>query len=132
MKTTIKGGDKFMRKIIGIVLAFVLMLGLCISVFTLKTKTIDELLVPYQVVIDKVNADISSTFFIPDNSKEQVYNNIKDKSPDELEALLRQEYKTFVLGQTKPDNYESVIVGRGLPTLGPIPNFTGPIHVTPL
>jgi len=121
-----------MRRIIGLVLGFVLILGLCISVFALRTKTIDELLVPYQVAIDKVNADISSNFFIPDNSKEQAYNNIKDKSPAEFEALLRQEYKTFVLGQTKPDNYESVIVGKGLPTLGPIPNFTGPIHVTPL
>jgi hypothetical protein len=132
MKTTIKGGDKFMRKIIGIVLAFVLMLGLCISVFALKTKTIDELLVPYQVAIDKVNADISSNFFIPDSTKEEVYNNIKSKSPDELEALLRQQYKTFRT-QAKSDNYTSISgMGKGLPGLGPIPNFTGPIHVTPL
>lgn len=86
-----------MRKIRGIIfsLSVAVMLWLCISASA--PKNIDELLVPYQIAIDRVNADLGSTAFIPEDTKEKVYNNIKDKSPDEIEALLRQEYKAFVV-----------------------------------
>lgn len=119
-----------MRKILRIVLSFVLILGLYVAAAAPKKQTIDELLAPYQVAIDKVNADLGSTAFIPDGTKEEVYNNIKDKSPYEFEALLRHQYKTFVLDQAKSETNISVAKeGSGLI---PIPNFTGPIHLTPL
>ena len=119
-----------MRKLIGIVfsLSVILMLLLCVSVSA--PKTIDELMVPYQAAIDKVNADLGSTAFIPDGTKEEVYNNIKDKSPYEFEALLRQEYETSVLDPAKSDT--NISVGKEGSGLVPIPNSTGPIHLTPL
>jgi cell shape-determining protein MreC len=83
-----------MKKIVSIVLSLMLMLVVCVSASAAQTKpSIDDLLAPYQSVINKVNADLGSSYFILDKSKEQVYNNIKNKTPEEFEAMLRQEYK---------------------------------------
>jgi len=96
-----------MKRIINIAFSLVLMLGLFIPTYAQEANNIDNLLAPYQAIIDKVNAELGSTIYIPEKNKEKVYNNIKDMSPEEVEALLRNEYKAYVAGEsldTKPES----------------------------
>ncbi|NLU51531.1 MAG: hypothetical protein GXX10_01525 [Clostridiaceae bacterium] len=126
------------------ILIIALMLGLCASASTQTVKSIDELLAPYQAVIDKLNAELGATFHIPYENREKVYNNIKHKTPDEFEALLRQEYDEFLRyqqkdltsdpsGKTQPysdkdaDSYIYSIAIEEKSGLDFIPNFSGPI-----
>lgn len=53
---------------------------------------IDRSLRPYQDVIDKVNRELGSTIYIPEENREEVYGNIKDLSLSEFEAIMRKEY----------------------------------------
>lgn len=94
-----------MKRILSIALTFILMFGLTIPVYAEKAKNIDELLAPYQEVVNKINTELGSTIYIPDVNKEKVYNNVKDMSPAEVETFLRNEYKAYVTGEsstTKP------------------------------
>lgn len=97
-----------MKRILSIALTLVLMLGLAIAAYAEKAKNIDELLAPYQEVVDKLNAELGSTIYIPVANKEKVYNNVKDMSPSEVEILLREEYKAYVAG-----NLSTVQSGSG-------------------
>jgi hypothetical protein len=54
----------------------------------------------YQKIVDKVNEELGSDFFILENKKEEVYNNIKDMTPEEVEEMLKYEYKTFTFNST--------------------------------
>ncbi|QIB27201.1 hypothetical protein [Caloranaerobacter azorensis] len=54
-----------MKRILSIALTLVLMLGLSIRIYAEKAKNIDELLAPYQEVVDKLNAELGSTIYIP-------------------------------------------------------------------
>lgn len=83
-----------MRKNASVILLVSLILGLLSSATATKAATIDELLVPYRAVIDKLNEELGSTMYIPHENKEKIDNNIKNMTPDELGALLRQEYKS--------------------------------------
>lgn len=98
-----------MKRIVTIALSFMLMLGLCIPTYASaeKAKTIDELLAPYRAVIDKLNAELGSTMYIPDKNKERVYNNIKDMSLDEFETMLRNDYKTQSADKSSTTKSES-------------------------
>ncbi|HAZ36990.1 MAG TPA: hypothetical protein DEF85_05070 [Clostridiaceae bacterium] len=97
-----------MKRIITIAISFVLMLGLCLlPAHAQSEKNIDDLLAPYQAVIDKINSDLGSSIYIPDKNKGMVYNNIKNKTLAEFEATLRDEYeasnKPFIT--TQPGSY---------------------------
>lgn len=89
-----------MKWIFFLVLMFMLILVLITPIYAGKTANIDELLLPYQEVIDKINAELGSTIYIPDVNKEKVYNNIKDMSPEEVEILLRNEYNACASGES--------------------------------
>lgn len=146
-----------MKRIASAILSVVLIFGLCTTASATKAKTIDELLAPYQAVIDKLNAELGLTMYIPDKNKEKVYNNIKDMSTDEFEAMLRDEYKTTDPSyriQSDSSNYTKDSAVDASPNTqrknnnnddytrdsakgkksGPslIPNFSGSIPFTPL
>lgn len=129
-----------------ITLIITLMPGLCVFSSTQTENNIDELLAPYQAVIGKLNAELGATFYIPYENREIVYNNIKSKTPDEFEELLRQEYEEFLRYQqedltsdpsckTQPSsdnggdsyNYSRIDVKGKKSGLDVIPNFSGPI-----
>lgn len=96
------------KRILVTALSFILILGLSIPAYAGKTENIDELLAPYQEIIDKINAELGSTIYIPDENKEKVYESLKGMSPAEVEKLLRNEYKAIVSGepfQSKTGNY---------------------------
>ncbi len=143
-----------MKKIVKSTIAIIMMCILSATVSAEKKNNIDELLEPYQKAVDKVNED-GSDFFIPENTKEEVYNNIKDMTPKEVEEMLKYEYKTFTLNptcrnssnadnkkesakngslgsQTKDEDYikESAKGKRTEP--GYIPNAKGDINLLPL
>lgn len=142
-----------MKKIASIALPILLIAGLSTTAFAAKEATIDDLLAPYQSVIDKVNAELGSAIYIPDKNKEKVYNNIKDMPPDEVERMLREEY-LFAPSYRTPTSSNNYTRDSAMPVLsdesyryddyiredamgkesGPswIPNFSGPIHVIPL
>lgn len=123
-----------MKKIVGTILSIIFVLGLSVSAATTE-ENIDELLAPYKVVIDKVNTELGSAFYIPDKNKEKVYNNIKNMTPDEVEAMLREDYKTLdpshKIESTSKSYKRSYATGKkSEPSF--IPNFSGSIQLVPL
>jgi len=86
-----------MKKVFSIVISLLLFFWVSVSSSATKTKSIDDLLVPYQIAISRVNSDLGSSYFIPNNNKKQVFDNIQSKTPQEFEDMLRQEYKTYSL-----------------------------------
>ncbi|WP_427338436.1 hypothetical protein [Caloranaerobacter sp. DY30410] len=146
-----------MGKIASMILSVLLILGLIVSMFSTKVETIDELLAPYKMAIDRINAELMSSTYILDKNKEKVFNNIKDMSPNEIKKLLHEEYRTpTFLGSSHKtpsdsnnhtkDNANNTIdtsinakyrygdyirenaMGKeSEPKL--LPNFSGPIHV---
>jgi hypothetical protein len=62
----------------------------------LEETTLDELLAPYQAVIDKLNEELGSSISIPKKNRVKVYQNIKDKTPKEVEEMLRKEYQDYI------------------------------------
>lgn len=73
-------------------LSLILSFGLTsVSSATYTPTSIDDLLAPYQAVIDKLNDEYDCSVYIPADQKDTVYNNIKDRSPYEFEADLRNQ-----------------------------------------
>jgi hypothetical protein len=124
-----------------------------------KSASIDERLLPYQHVIDKVNHDFGFKkikIFIPKENKEKVYNNIKDMTTSQFEDMLKSEIEDELIGNGKPFDpqqrpeqggkeemkqdgvfcymEQSGVSGRdgnGSDVI-PLPNATGHVKVTPL
>ena len=96
-----------MKKLFVMFLSLALILGFSIPAHAEEAKTIDELLTPYQVVVDKVNVELGSTIYIPEENREKVYNNIKDKTPDEVYLMLVEEYKASAISGTSIPQIES-------------------------
>lgn len=59
-----------------------------------EENEIDQLLVPYQEVIDKVNREIEPDFYIPEAEKENVYNYYKEMTTAEFEQRLWELYES--------------------------------------
>lgn len=118
-----------MKKILSVFLSFSLILLLSGPVYAAKAETADELLIPYQKVINQVNIEIGSNYLIPDNTKEEVYDNIKRMSPDEFGKLLKNEYKTYATSlslndQSENDNHaEENVLSKNQSNLSIIPNY---------
>ncbi len=125
-----------MKKIVKITIAIIMMCILSTTVSAETKNNIDELLEPYQKAVDKVNEDLGSDFFISENTKEEVYNNIalKPTCRDSSNADNKKESaKNSSLGsQSKDEDYieESAKGKRTEP--GYIPNANGDINLLPL
>ncbi len=83
-----------MKKFIAVTVSILLIFGLYTNVYAQTGKSIDEFLIPYQNVVDKLNSELGSTIYITD--KEMVYNNIKDLTPEELEEKLRADWRKAI------------------------------------
>ena len=59
---------------------------------------LDELLKPYQDVIDKLNAEGDYGLYIPDDQKETFYNTYKDLTPEAFEAEVRRQLEEAETG----------------------------------
>lgn len=58
--------------------------------------------------MDKVNAELGSTYYIPEENQEKVLNSIEGKSMEEVELLLTTQYKAaFPDGQAQQDIIDS-------------------------
>lgn len=106
----IKKGENIMKKLFVMFLSMALILGFSMPAHAEETLTINELLAPYQAAVDKVNEELGISIYIPEKNKEKVYNNIKDKTPEEITSMLIKEYKESSTGsssitQFKDDNY---------------------------
>lgn len=71
-----------------------------------EETSIDSLLQPYQEVIDRLNAEFGVNVYIPEDSKEDVYNNLREKSVDEFESELRGE---LTVEESKNDGASNAI-----------------------
>lgn len=114
---------------------------------TPAAQSLDELLAPYQAVVDKLNRELGMNLYIPD--KQRVYNHVKSKTPAELEAELRAEAKTadpdyreksktgkFIKSSAMENNkydkyYKFTVNGEKSPVIL-LPNAEGTLKVTPL
>ena len=66
-------------------------MGTAAASTTEQISSIDSLLQPYQDVIDRLNAEFGVDVYIPDDNKEEVYNNLKGQTLVEFEEKLRRE-----------------------------------------
>lgn len=93
-----------MRKITGLLFSLLLIFS-CVLVGCGDTKNekteIDQLLAPYQEVIDKVNREVEPDFYIPEAEKENVYNYYKEMTTAEFEQRLWELYES-----TAEENFE--------------------------
>ncbi|MNC09302.1 hypothetical protein D3C81_851160 [compost metagenome] len=93
-----------MKKISKLFLMCVLMLSFAIPAYANERETSDQRLASLQKVMDKVNAKLGSTYYIPKENQEKVLNSLKDKSLEEIEQLLTAQYTAaFPNGEVEPD-----------------------------
>jgi hypothetical protein len=85
-----------MKKALTIALTFLLLLLLVMPTYAKRMDSLDELLAPYQAMIDKLNEELGSAIYIPEKNKVKVYQNIKDKTPKEVEEMLRKQYQDYI------------------------------------
>ncbi|MFJ8260639.1 hypothetical protein ACIQ4I_01580 [Rummeliibacillus sp. NPDC094406] len=100
--------------------------------FTTIAKTIDDidfLLIPYQKVLDNLSKEFGITFYVEDENKEKLYNNVKDMTPKKFEQSLRDQFKEAqqYMHDSSYDNGEDA-------SFGPknIPNAQEVLPTTPL
>lgn len=88
----------FYEKNISIIICAVLVFLSTISTATSITSgnlDLDQLLSPYQEVIDKLNFEYNADMILPSDGKEEVYNKVKNKTVEEFEKDLRKSYETY-------------------------------------
>ncbi len=92
------------KKVLFVLLSIVIVLSLSLSLIGCSAEKvgsdIDELLAPYQEIIDKVNSEYGTDIIIPDDEKENVYNYYKDMTLEEFEETIRKELEIVI------DEYE--------------------------
>jgi len=98
-----------------IILVIALMLGLCVCASAQAEKNIDELLAPYQAVLDKLNAEPGADSYIPYENREMVYN-IKGKN------------RPYPDNGKDSYNYSGIDAKEKKGGLDVIPNHSGPIY----
>ncbi|MCE3202452.1 hypothetical protein [Paenibacillus sonchi] len=107
-----------MKKMARFLLLCVLMFSFTFPAYAEKVESSDEQLTSIQDVVDKVNAEIGSNFYIPAGNEEKVLNSFKDVSLEDVAILLKNEYKAASLDQQKettieqPDMIRSSINGE--------------------
>ncbi len=92
-----------MKKVLSITLSIILV---CLSTTSVwASSDIDALLAPYLEVIEKVNQEVGSSIYVPEEEKEGVYNYYKDMSLEEFEQTIKNEY----LLSSNYNNYSEVL-----------------------
>lgn len=123
-----------MTKRIFLILGLILVLGLGGSSLQ-RGREIDKLIAPYEAVMDKVNQELGLAIYIPEENREEVYESIKNMTPEAFESMLYEDYKTLSPSykaetKSKSDKRSYGMKGKSEAIL--IPNFSGPIPLRPL
>lgn len=95
-------GERTLSLLFSFILASALLAGCSPSPEGGAEPGIDELLAPYQEVIDRVNEDFDYTFFIKEDKKQSFYDAYKDMPLDEFEAKLREDYEEILRQKDAP------------------------------
>lgn len=123
-----------MTKRIFLILGLILVLGLGGSSLQ-RGREIDKLIAPYEAVMDKVNQELGLAIYIPEENREEVYESIKNMTPEAFESMLYEDYKTLSPSykaetESKSDKRSYGVEKKSEAIL--IPNFSGPIPLRPL
>ncbi|MNW24993.1 hypothetical protein D3C74_17250 [compost metagenome] len=71
-----------------LLVACVLMLSFAVPAYANEGETADQRLASLQEVMDEVNAELGSTYYIPEENQEKVINNLEGMSLKEVENYL--------------------------------------------
>lgn len=123
-----------MTKRIFLILGLILVFGLGGSSLQ-RGREIDKLIAPYEAVMDKVNQELGLAIYIPEENREEVYESIKNMTPEAFESMLYEDYKTLSPSykaetESKSDKRSYGVERKSEAIL--IPNFSGPIPLGPL
>lgn len=80
------------------------LMGTATASTTERISSIDSLLQPYQEIINRLNTEFGVSVYIPDEAKEEVYNNLKGQTLIEFEEKLRRELSFEVYQGDKEGN----------------------------
>lgn len=103
-----------MKKLLVMILSLVFILGMSTDVKAEGEQSIEDMLAPYQAAVDKLNDEMGSNIYIPEKNKEKVYENIKDKTPEEVALMLKEEYTDYVADEaikSQPETDEYITDG---------------------
>ncbi|HWI48374.1 MAG TPA: hypothetical protein VNU45_09160 [Rummeliibacillus sp.] len=114
--------------ILALSIVFLSVFGTSTSIAKTKDDT-DFLLIPYQKVLDNLSEEFGITFYVEDNNKEKLYNNVKDMTPKKFEQSLRDQFKEAqqYMHDASYDNGKNGSFGPNN-----IPNAHGTLPTTPL
>lgn len=123
-----------MTKRIFLILGLILVFGLGGSSLQ-RGREIDKLIAPYEAVMDKVNQELGLAIYIPEENREEVYESIKNMTPEAFESMLYEDYKTLSPSykaetESKSDKRSYGVERKSEAIL--IPNFSGSIPLRPL
>ncbi|MFJ5764333.1 hypothetical protein ACIP9C_03170 [Lysinibacillus sp. NPDC093210] len=82
-------------------------LSLITNVSASEDGKLEKFITPYQEVLDKLTDEFAVEFYINPEKMDQFYNNVRDMSPEELENILREQYKKFLGDSYKDVNSNS-------------------------
>lgn len=89
-----------MKKFVKLLFTSFLCLSISLSLITCVSASenvnLEKSISPYQEVLNKLTNEFGVEFYINPEKKEHFYNNVGDMSTDELEKLLREQYKEFL------------------------------------
>ncbi len=74
-------------------------------------ENIDELLRPYQDVLDRLNSENGYKLYIPEDTKVSVYEAYKDMTPEEFEAEILKQLEEEANGNYSNDSSDIIIGG---------------------
>lgn len=87
-----------------LLVACVFMLSFAVPAYANEGETADQRLATLQEVMDKVNAELGSTYYIPKENQEKVINNLGGMSLKQVENYLTEQYKeAFPNGEVQQD-----------------------------
>ncbi|WP_409368745.1 hypothetical protein [Lysinibacillus sp. 38-6] len=89
-----------MKNIAKLLFASFLCLSISLSLITYVSASEnvnpEKFISPYQEVMDKLTNEYGVEFYINPEKMDHFYNNVRDMSPEELEKILREQYKDFL------------------------------------
>lgn len=75
-------------------------------------EDLDELLLPYQTVLDKLNAENGWNLAISENEKKSFYETYKQYSPNEFEKKIKEEFKKKTIDTLKAKYPEYFLISK--------------------
>lgn len=105
--------------------------------FVRESRSVDNLIKPYEDVVTKVNDMLGANMAIPEENKEKTYEMLKDMPLEEFENLLIQQYKESMQyedSQAIHDDGDFIYQDASKLESPPIqiPNSKGIIEVNPI